>query len=344
MAPSKRGFAKRSILACRTSRSHRRNVAPATPSRPAAAGAALLNWCCGYVMICGYFQEPHVRCMSAITESSRVVSRQLKGRSVWCPPVGKSSTRKVSGVRKIHTPARRKEQIDMTFTPRTLAAVAMSAALLPAVGHAQFKNEGYLLDQYSNIVTSSNTGLCWRTGAWTPARAVAQCDPDLVKKSEPAPAPAASKKEAAPPVKQQAQPAPKKPEAAPAKPAPQKINFAADALFDFNKSEVRPRGKAMLDDLVSALKGATYEVILAIGHTDRIGSVKYNQKLSVKRAEAVKQYLVDKGIAANRIYAEGKGKSQPVTKPGDCKGRKSSALIACLQPDRRVDVEVTGTK
>jgi OOP family OmpA-OmpF porin len=85
-------------------------------------------------------------------------------------------------------------------------------------------------------------------------------------------------------------------------------------------------------------------VILAIGHTDRIGSVKYNQKLSVKRAEAVKQYLVDKGIAANRIYAEGKGKSQPVTKAGDCKGKVTSALIACLQPDRRVDVEVTGTK
>jgi hypothetical protein len=96
MAPSKRGFAKRSILACRTSGSHRRNDAPATPSRPAASGAALLNWYCGYVMICGYFQESHVRCMSAITESSRGVSRQLKGRSVWRP-------------KNIHTPARRKE-------------------------------------------------------------------------------------------------------------------------------------------------------------------------------------------------------------------------------------------
>jgi OOP family OmpA-OmpF porin len=230
----------------------------------------------------------------------------------------------------------------MTFLQKTLASIALSAVLLPAIGHAQFKNEGYLLDQYSNIVTSSNTGLCWRTGAWTPAHAVAQCDPDLVKTS--APAPAASKKEAAPPAKQEAQPAPKKQIAAPAKPAAQKINFAADALFDFNKSELKPKGKAMLDDLVSALQGATYEVILAIGHTDRIGSVKYNQKLSVKRAESVKQYLVDKGIAANRIYAEGKGKSQPVTKPGDCKGRKSITLIACLQPDRRVDVEVTGTK
>jgi OOP family OmpA-OmpF porin len=227
----------------------------------------------------------------------------------------------------------------MTLIKNTLAAVIAAAALLPVTGHAQFKNEGYLLDQNTNIVTSSTTGLCWHTGVWTPALAVAQCDPDLVKKPEPAKstpaAPAA--KPAAPKEKAVA---PKEP----AKPVPQKINFSADALFDFDKSDLKPRGKAMLDDLVAALKGATYEVILAIGHTDRIGSVAYNQKLSVKRAEAVKQYLVSKDIAANRVYAEGKGKSQPVTKPGDCRMKNRKALIACLQPDRRVDVEVTGTK
>ncbi|MBX9811244.1 MAG: OmpA family protein [Burkholderiales bacterium] len=100
----------------------------------------------------------------------------------------------------------------------------------------------------------------------------------------------------------------------------------------------------MLDDLARVLQGAKYEVILAIGHTDRIGTQAYNQKLSVRRAEAVKKYLVDKGIEPNRIYAEGKGETQPVTKPGDCKGKRGKALIACLQPDRRVDVEVTGTK
>ena len=225
----------------------------------------------------------------------------------------------------------------MTFRPNTLAALVAFATLLPAIAHADSKNQGYVVDQNSNIVTSG-TGLCWRDGDWTPARAVAQCDPDMVKK----PAPPAPKKEAAPPPPPP--PPPKKAEAAPVKPAPQKINFAADALFDFDKSELKPQGKAMLDELLTTLKGATYEVIVAIGHTDRIGSVKYNQKLSVKRAESVKQYLVDKGIAANRIYAEGKGKSQPVTKPGDCKGKRSPALIACLQPDRRVDVEVTGTK
>ena len=228
----------------------------------------------------------------------------------------------------------------MTVTPRILPLIA-AALLAPALSHAQFKNQGYLLDQNSNIVTSANTGLCWRTGDWTPARAVAQCDPDLVKKPEAAP----KKAEAAPaPAPAPAPAAPKKAEAAAVKPAPQKINFSADALFDFDKAVIKPKGQSMLDDLVMTLKGATYEVILAIGHTDRIGSVKYNQKLSVRRAEAVKQYLVRKGIAANRIYAEGKGKSQPVTKPGDCKGKNAQALSACLQPDRRGDGEVTGSK
>lgn len=233
----------------------------------------------------------------------------------------------------------------MKITKISLAAVIVVAASLPAMCAAQFKNEGYLLDHNANIITSANTGLCWRTGAWTPALAVKQCDPDLVKGPDgstgqkPAPAPASPKPAPAP-----AKEASAAPKAAPAKPAPQKINFSADALFDFDKSEVKPRGKAMLDDLVNVLKGVNYEVILAIGHTDRIGSVTYNQKLSVRRAEAVKQYLVSKGIAANRIYADGKGKSQPVTKPGDCKMTNRKALIACLQPDRRVDVEVTGSK
>jgi OmpA-OmpF porin, OOP family len=125
---------------------------------------------------------------------------------------------------------------------------------------------------------------------------------------------------------------------------PQKINFSADALFDFDKAELKPEGKAMLDDLIRVLQGARYEVILAIGHTDRIGTAQYNQKLSVRRAEAVKQYLVGKGIEPNRVYAEGKGKTQPLTKPADCKGKRGKALIACYQPDRRVNVEVSGTK
>jgi OOP family OmpA-OmpF porin len=137
--------------------------------------------------------------------------------------------------------------------------------------------------------------------------------------------------------------APGKAAAAP-KPAAQKVTLAADALFDFNKADLRPEGKAKLDKLAADIKGIKLEVILAVGHADRFGDDAYNQKLSEKRAAAVKAYLVSKGIDANRVYAEGKGEKQPVTKPDQCKGPKSKAVVDCLQPDRRVDIEVIGTK
>ena len=149
--------------------------------------------------------------------------------------------------------------------------------------------------------------------------------------------------------KEVCEPAPK---AAPAAPvaAPkaasfgEKVTISADALFDFNKAVLRPAGKAKLDELVSKAQAIKLEVILAVGHTDRIGGDAYNQKLSEKRAAAVKEYLVAKGIEANRVYTEGKGEKQPVT--GDkCKGNaKTKALIDCLQPDRRVDIELIGTQ
>jgi OOP family OmpA-OmpF porin len=229
-----------------------------------------------------------------------------------------------------------------------LAMVGIMAAVLPAATMAQVngKNQGYLVDQEFRVVTAVGGTVCVRTSDWTPARAAAAeagrfCDPDLAAKKE-TPAAATPAAPAAPAPKAAAPAAQPKPE--PAKLLPQKINFSADALFDFDKADLKPEGKAMLDDLTRVLQGANYEVILAIGHADRIGSAAYNQKLSVRRAETVKSYLVGKGIAPNRVYAEGKGKSQPLTKAADCKMKNRKALIACLQPDRRVDVEVTGTK
>jgi OOP family OmpA-OmpF porin len=138
-----------------------------------------------------------------------------------------------------------------------------------------------------------------------------------------------------------------KPEAKP-KPVAEKVTFAADVLFDFDKSVIKPEGRSKLDDLASKVKGINLEVIIAIGHADTIGSDAYNQRLSVRRAESIKAYLVSKGVAANRIYTEGKGEKQPVS-GGRCKNlgkehRGNKKLIDCLQADRRVEIEVIGTR
>ena len=187
---------------------------------------------------------------------------------------------------------------------------------------------GYVQDA-RGIIVRDPFGLCWRTGYFTPALAQIECDPDLVPKPAPPVAP--------PPVV----PAPAAaPVAPPATPAAEKITFAADAFFDFDKSTLKPEGKAKLDDLVSKLGGINLEVIIAVGHTDGIGSVPYNQKLSVRRAESVKAYLVSKGIEANRVYTEGKGKSQPIA-PNAINGKDNPAGRA---KNRRVEIEVVGTR
>ncbi len=131
-----------------------------------------------------------------------------------------------------------------------------------------------------------------------------------------------------------------------AAPQPRRVSFSADSLFGFDQSTVRPDSKAGLDTFARELKGAQYDTITVEGHTDRLGSTAYNQKLSLQRAEAVKAYLVGSdGLAAAKINAVGKGESTPVTQPGDCKGEHPTAkLITCLQADRRVDVEVSGTR
>ncbi|MEI7446711.1 MAG: OmpA family protein, partial [Burkholderiales bacterium] len=122
---------------------------------------------------------------------------------------------------------------------------------------------------------------------------------------------------------------------APPKPTSEKVTFAADTFFDFDKAVLKPEGKAKLDDLTSKIKGITLEVIIAVGHTDSVGSDAYNQKLSLRRAEAVKAYMVSKGIEANRVYTEGKGEKQPVADNKTAEGRAKN---------RRVEIEVVGTR
>lgn len=132
----------------------------------------------------------------------------------------------------------------------------------------------------------------------------------------------------------------------PPPPVQRRVSFSADSLFAFDQSVVRPEGKTTLDSFTQEIRGTAYDVIKVEGHTDRLGSTAYNQKLSTQRAESVKTYLVTSGgIDAAKVSASGKGESAPVTKPEDCKGNTPTAkLIACLQPDRRVEVEVTGTR
>lgn len=234
-------------------------------------------------------------------------------------------------------------------TTKKLIFVSIIAAMLPGIAIAHDSGiQGYLLDKNGSVVKNSY-GQCWRTGFWTPAMAIAECDPDLVKKAE-APVPKIVETPAPKPAVVTPQPAPVAPAPVfvpapvPQRVVPQKVSFSADALFAFDKSALKPEGKSVLDGFAKDLNGVSYETIYVTGHTDRIGNAKYNQKLSEQRANEVRDYLVSKDIPANRIVVEGKGETQPATKLGDCTGPRSKKLITCLQPDRRVDIEVTGTK
>ena len=175
--------------------------------------------------------------------------------------------------------------------------------------------------------------LCWRDTNWTPATALADCDGALkpampAPMAAPAPAPAPKPAPAATPA-----PAPA-PVPVP-QPTTEKVTFAADAFFDFDKHVLKPEGKAKLDDLVSKMGGIALEVIIAVGHTDSVGKDAYNQKLSVARSEAVKSYLTSKGVEKNRVYTEGKGEKQPVADNKTSEGRAKN---------RRVEIEVVGTR
>jgi OOP family OmpA-OmpF porin len=177
-----------------------------------------------------------------------------------------------------------------------------------------------------------------------PAAAAPAARPAAPAAAAPAPAaPAARPAAPAAAAPAPAAPAAAAPAARPAAPAPAaaqpaaatKVTYAADAFFDFDKAVIKPEGKAKLDDLVGKVKGINLEVVIAVGHTDSVGGDAYNQKLSVKRSEAVKAYLVSKGIEKNRVYTEGKGEKQPVADNKTTEGRAKN---------RRVEIEVVGTR
>jgi OOP family OmpA-OmpF porin len=217
------------------------------------------------------------------------------------------------------------------------------ATALAAIGSTAFAQNpgiagsGYVTSAGRDTATGA-FGQCVRTGYWSEALAAAPCD--------------ATPRASAPPVPvAQQEPVPQV-AAAPIPPAPapllEKVTLSSDVLFEFNKASLRPEGKQKLDELATRIGDANVQEIVATGHADRISSEEYNQKLSEERANAVKVYLADKGLDPQLVKAEGKGESEPVTGDACSKmGRenaKNRKLVQCLQPDRRVEIEVFGTR
>jgi len=233
-----------------------------------------------------------------------------------------------------------------------LSAVAIAAALASFAGAASAQPSsagpglpGYAVSSDGRPVLSG-FGTCVRAGHWVPANAAEPCDRVARADAPPPPAPVA----AAPQLEPAPAPAPAPAPVAivPLRPVIQKLTLSADVLFDFGKAELKDSGKARLDQLAGEIKDAQVDEIIAVGHADRIASEDYNQKLSELRASAVKDYLGTKVANANRVTAEGKGESQPVT-GDDCKKMgaergSNTKLVACLQPDRRVEIEVLGSR
>ena len=234
---------------------------------------------------------------------------------------------------------------DLKTLRLAVAAAAFAGAFYQTGAIAQGSNQGYVADTRNEIVKTP-FGLCVRTGFWSPAMAIAACDPDLVPK--PAPAPRAAPAPVPPPPPRAAPP---KPAPAPAEPAAQParqrcaatVTLQADQLFLFGKAALTNAAKSRLDkDVIGRIAGscATLEAVVIEGHTDRLGSQQYNQKLSEKRADAVKAYLVSKGVQAGKIETIGMGKTVPAKFCPDVKSRKE--LIACLAPNRRAIVSIKG--
>jgi OOP family OmpA-OmpF porin len=168
-------------------------------------------------------------------------------------------------------------------------------------------------------VRNGTQELCWRDASWTPATAHPDCDGALKKPRVTATVPA--------PVAPVAKPAPQ--------PVAVKQSYAADAFFDFDKTVIKPEGRAKLNTLIANINNITLEVVIAVGHTDSVGTDTYNQKLGQRRADAVRAYLVSQGIDPKRVYTESRGELKPIADNRTAVGRARN---------RRVEIEVIGTR
>jgi OOP family OmpA-OmpF porin len=228
-------------------------------------------------------------------------------------------------------------------TPRRTSSAADAAGRTAALQNPP-PAPGYVGTSSAGVVATSPFGLCWRAGSdWTPDKAAAPCDA----------VPRASL--AVPPVAAAPAPAPEPQPLAAAEPTPapqpiviEKVSLSTDVLFGFNKAELTPAGEQKLEQLARDAQGANVEKVNLIGHADRIGSEDYNKDLSEKRAQAVADFLAQRGVDSSRLQVEGRGEAEPLT-GNQCQrlgkeSNKNQKLIACLQPDRRVDAELLGSR
>lgn len=242
--------------------------------------------------------------------------------------------------------------------------IVAAAMFMASAATAQTQREGYSRSGEAKVVRDGFGG-CVRSGLWAqdrpvPECGVAQASAPLAKAKAapksmvpPPPPPPPDEQKAAQEAPAPAEPAQVKPladsaplertpvtVATPPKTAPvsEITTFGLETLFDLNKAFIKPRAKAELDDLAVRIRSMPARSIEASGHSDRSGPVRFNQRLSEKRALAVRKYLVMKGVPAASIVAVGKGTSRPVTTPGECNGLFRRELAACLQPDRRVEI------
>ncbi len=220
-----------------------------------------------------------------------------------------------------------KKQLTLAVASALALGLASSAVRAQSLAPAA---ERQLWTENTTQVWRNAFGECWH-GATGPASQYSECTPKQVAQYvAPAPAPYV---------------APVKIAAAAPQPVYEKASLNVNVLFDFDKSVLRPAGRDTLDDFLGKMKGIDSATITAVGYADRFGTDGYNQALSERRVATVKAYLVSKGVEPKwSVQSSAKGESQPTTSASDCKGAVSASTIACLQPDRHVSVEISGSR
>jgi OOP family OmpA-OmpF porin len=230
-----------------------------------------------------------------------------------------------------------KQQAALTIA----CALAFGVFPLAAGAQAMDINEKSLLMDSQGQPVRSGDGKCVHSAFGPqPAWNAACHDPLPVAPAAQYVAPAAAPAAVAP------APVPAPVAAAPVAPVvmTENVTFDADVLFDSGKSDLRPAGRESLDAFIGKYEGLESKSIVAIGHADRMGSEASNQALSEARVSTVKSYLVSKGLSADRIQTSAMGETQPSTETVDCKDANNKTNIACLQPDRRVMIEISGSR